>query len=66
VQAWRTAQFTAADPDSQIEVLLSPCRGGTELTLHHTNVPDGQTGYRDGGWQYSYFEPMKTYFSRSD
>ncbi len=66
VQSWRTAQFTAADPDSQIEVLLSPCPGGTELILHHTNVPDGHTGYRDGGWQDNYFEPMKAYFSRSD
>jgi len=26
-------------------------------------VPDGHTSYRDGGWQRSYFEPMKAYFA---
>jgi hypothetical protein len=28
-------------------------------------VPDGHTSYRDGGWQRSYFEPMKQYFERA-
>ena len=65
VQSWRTSQFTAADQDSQIEVLLEACPGGTRVTLHHTNVPDGHTSYRDGGWQDNYFEPMKAHFSRS-
>ena len=62
VQSWRTTRFTPEDPDSQIEVLLESIAGGTRLTLHHTNVPDGHTGYRDGGWQEHYFEPMKRYF----
>jgi len=26
--------------------------------------PDGHTSYRDGGWQNSYFEPMKKHFGR--
>lgn len=65
VQSWRTTKFTTADPDSQIEVLLEPVPGGTKLTLHHTNVPDGHTSYRDGGWQKNYFTPMKAYFGRS-
>ena len=42
-----------------VEVLLEPCPEGTRVTLHHTNVPDGHTSYRDGGWQDNYFEPMK-------
>jgi activator of HSP90 ATPase len=62
VQSWRTTKFTRKDPDSQIEVLLEPVTNGTRLTLHHTNVPDGHTGYQDGGWQEHYFEPMKRYF----
>ena len=62
VQAWRTTRFTADDPDSQIEVLLEPVPEGTRLTLHHTNIPDGHTGYQNGGWQEHYFEPMKRYF----
>jgi uncharacterized protein YndB with AHSA1/START domain len=62
VQSWRTTRFTPEDADSEIEVLLEPVAGGTLLTLRHTNVPDGHTGYQDGGWQQHYFEPMKQYF----
>ena len=62
-QSWRTTKFTEADADSEIEVLLEPTAGGTRLTLRHSNVPDGHTSYRDGGWQRSYFEPMKAYFA---
>jgi len=65
VQSWRTTKFTAADPDSQIEVLLQPAPGGTKVTVNHTNVPDGHTSYRDGGWQRSYFDPMKEHFKRA-
>jgi activator of HSP90 ATPase len=63
VQSWRTAKFTPADPDSQIEVLLEPAPGGTRVTVNHTNVPDGHTSYRDGGWQNNYFEMMKAHFA---
>ena len=63
VQSWSTTQFTDADPDSQIDVLLEPVAKGTKLTLRHSNVPDGHNGYRDGGWQDYYFEPMKAYFA---
>ena len=63
LQSWRTTKFTETDADSEIEVLLEPVASGTRLTLHHRNVPDGHTSYRDGGWQRSYFEPMKAYFA---
>ena len=65
VQSWRTTKFSAADSDSQIEVLLEPAPGGARITVHHSNVPDGHTSYRDGGWQRSYFDPMKEYFKRA-
>jgi activator of HSP90 ATPase len=63
VQSWRTTKFT--DADSQIEVVLQPATGGTTVTVRHSNVPDGHTSYRDGGWQRSYFEPMKQHFKRA-
>ena len=66
VQSWRTTKFTRTDADSQIEVLLEPVATGTRLILHHTNVPDGHTGYQNGGWQEHYFEPMKRYFGAKD
>ncbi len=64
VQSWRTTRFTTADPDSTITVELAPTKTGTRLTLNHSGVPDGQTGYENGGWQDFYFTPMKTYFGR--
>jgi activator of HSP90 ATPase len=63
VQSWRTTRFAKDDADSQIELLLEPAAGGTRITVRHSNVPDGHTSYRDGGWQRSYFDPMKAYFS---
>ena len=65
VQTWRTSEFSDTDADSQIEVLLEPVEGGTKLTLRHTNVPDGQLEYEQGGWEESYFEPMREYFGRA-
>jgi activator of HSP90 ATPase len=62
VQSWRTTKFTPDDPDARIEVLLEPATGGTRITVAHSNVPDGHTSYRDGGWQRSYFDPMKRHF----
>ncbi|MDE2230153.1 MAG: SRPBCC domain-containing protein [Alphaproteobacteria bacterium] len=61
VQSWRTTRFVESDPDSEIEVLLEPVPGGTRITVNHRSVPDGHTSYRDGGWQRSYFDPMKKY-----
>lgn len=62
VQLWRTTEFSDNDPDSQIEVLLEPVPEGTRVTIRHSNVPDGQIGYENGGWQDNYFEPMKVFF----
>jgi uncharacterized protein YndB with AHSA1/START domain len=64
VQSWRTTNFESGAPDSQIEVLLEAVPDGTKVTLHHTNVPDGQPNYQEG-WQRHYFEPMKRHFSRA-
>jgi activator of HSP90 ATPase len=62
VQAWRTTEFEPADPDSRLEVLLDAVPEGTKITLHQTEVPDGQSGYEQG-WQDNYFDPMREYFS---
>jgi len=64
VQSWRSSEFAEGDEDSRIAVTLKPVAGGTRLTLLHTGVPDGQTGYKEG-WRESYFEPMKAYFAKA-
>jgi len=63
VQSWRTSEFTDADPDSTLTVTLAPAKGGSKLTLEHSNVPDDQKSYEDGGWKDNYFAPMKEYFT---
>ena len=64
LQAWRTSEFAAADPDSQLEVLLEARDGGTQMTLHHSNLPAHGETYLQG-WLDFYFAPMKAYFQRS-
>jgi uncharacterized protein YndB with AHSA1/START domain len=62
VQAWRTTDFPMGAPDSRVEVLLAPTRGGTLLTLVHAQIPAGQEADYQAGWAAFYFRPMKKYF----
>jgi len=63
VQSWRTAQFVEEHEDSIITVTLEETENGTLLTLVHSNVPDDQMSYEQGGWEQHYFRPMKKYFA---
>jgi activator of HSP90 ATPase len=64
LQAWRTSEFPEDAPDSQVEILLEKVKGGTRLTLKHTNIPDGQAeGYKQG-WEDFYFKPMREYWGK--
>jgi uncharacterized protein YndB with AHSA1/START domain len=62
VQSWRTTEFTDEHEDSIVTVTLEEVEDGTLLTLVHSNVPEDQKSYEEGGWQVHYFEPMKAYF----
>jgi uncharacterized protein YndB with AHSA1/START domain len=62
VQSWRTTEFPDDAPDSRLEIDLSPEEGGTRITLHHTDIPDGQGEQYRQGWIDNYFEPLKAYF----
>ena len=61
VQSWRTTEFDETDQDSRLEIILLAVRGGTKVTLSHSNLPTHGEQYRQG-WVESYFEPMKAYF----
>ncbi|MEM1220814.1 MAG: SRPBCC domain-containing protein [Bacteroidota bacterium] len=63
VQTWRTTEFAATDPDSQIEVILEGMEGKTRLTLIHTQLPSDGDKYKKG-WQEHYFAPMHVYFDQ--
>ncbi|MEM7374707.1 MAG: SRPBCC domain-containing protein [Bacteroidota bacterium] len=61
VQSWRTTQFQEDDEDSELTILLTEATGGCQMRLIHTNIPEGQTQYKQG-WLDHYFGPMKGYF----
>lgn len=62
VQSWRTKEFADEHEDSVVTVTLEERADGALLTLMHSNVPDDQRSYEEGGWQQTYFEPMIAYF----
>lgn len=61
IQSWRTSEFKDEDADSEIQITFKPTSEGTELTLKHTEIPEGQPDYKQG-WVAHYFEPMSVYF----
>ena len=61
VQTWRSTEFKDSDADSELVIRFKDNDKGCELTLIHTNIPDGQPDY-EKGWQDHYFVPMKEYF----
>lgn len=63
VQTWRSAGFTEENEDSQIEVRFEANDAGTLVRVRHSIVPSDHQGYENGGWQKSYFDPMKAYFA---
>jgi activator of HSP90 ATPase len=63
VQSWRTTDFAPDDPDSRLEVLLEKARGGTKMSLVHTNIPAGQGRNYRTGWLDFYVKPMKSWFA---
>ncbi|MFZ1063288.1 MAG: SRPBCC domain-containing protein [Acidimicrobiales bacterium] len=62
VQSWRTQNFADGVADSKIEVRFESVGDATLVRVVHTNVPDGDVGYEQGGWEKSYFKPMAEYF----
>jgi activator of HSP90 ATPase len=63
VQAWRTSEFPPESKDSHLEILLKEVgEDKTEITVVHTEIPDGQAAEYRQGWEDYYFKPMLEYF----
>jgi activator of HSP90 ATPase len=61
VQAWRTTEFEAGDPDSQVMFHLSRKGDGTRLMFIHSKVPDRLAEELRQGWIDNYWTPLKAY-----
>jgi uncharacterized protein YndB with AHSA1/START domain len=63
VLSWRTADFTAEEEDSRVEIELSPtASGGCLVRIRHSNLPPHGIKYKEG-WVNHYFNPMKKAFA---
>ena len=62
-QSWRTTEFDEGDADSRLEVALAATKGGTKVTLKHSELPAGSGASYKDGWREHYFAPMKEYFA---
>ena len=64
IQGWRTTEFAQSAPDSRLEITLKKTKSGTEISLDHSGIPDGQSKAYMKGWRDFYFKPMKKYFGK--
>lgn len=64
VQSWRTSDFPLGAGDSRLEVHLLDVPGGCEVTIIHTEIPEGQGAKYESGWHDHYIEPMQKYFGK--
>ncbi len=62
VQEWTSTDFPEGAPPSRFEISLKEAKGGTELTMIHSGVPEDAAEDIDQGWKDYYWEPMKKYF----
>ncbi len=63
VQAWRTRDFRAKDPDSRLEVRLEErADGTTAITFLHSGIPPGLATRYENSWVDRYLTPMRRYF----
>lgn len=62
VQEWTSSDFQEGTPPSRFEIRLKEAKGGTELTMIHSGVPEEVAEDIGQGWKDYYWEPMKKYF----
>ncbi len=62
VQEWIASDFPEGYAPSKLEITLKPVKGGTELTMVHSDVPEEIAADIKQGWIDYYWDPMKKYF----
>ena len=64
VQAWRSTQFKAGDPDSILVLTFNKVVGGTRIDLVHVNVPAHDHKGVSKGWPKYYWAPWKSHLAK--
>jgi len=65
LQSWRSEDFPPDAVDSLLEVRLAAARGGTRVTIRHSDIPAGQGVSYLQGWDEHYLDPMERYFRKA-
>jgi len=64
VQEWVTTEWPDGYPPSRFELTLREVKGGTEVSMVHSEVPTEQFEDIKGGWNEFYWKPLKNYFKK--
>ncbi len=64
VQEWSTSEWPEDYPPSRLELTFSEVKGGTELTMVHSDVPGSQAEDYRQGWIDDYWDLLKEYFKK--
>ena len=62
VHEWKTTEWPAGYPSSNVRLTLKRKAGKTQLSMTHSRVPASQAANYAKGWKDYYWEPMKKYF----
>ena len=64
VQEWSTTDWPDKFPSSRLELTFKGAKGGTEISMIHSNVPAEQADDLAEGWNEFYWKPLKEYFTK--
>ena len=64
VQAWRSSQWKAGDPDSILILQFSKAARGSTIDLVHVNVPAHDHKGVTQGWRTYYWKPWRSYLAK--
>lgn len=64
VQEWSTTDWPDKFPPSRLELTFKEAKGGTEISMIHSNVPAEQADDLAEGWNEFYWKPMKEYSTK--
>ncbi len=65
VQEWVTVEWPEGYSPSRLELTFRKVKGGTQVRMVHSNVPEEQAEDYRQGWIDNYWELLKNYFQKS-
>jgi activator of HSP90 ATPase len=64
LQEWSTTDWPDTSPPSKLELTFKNTKGGTEISMIHSNVPPEQADDLAEGWVEFYWKPLEEYFTK--